>query len=205
MNKLFISTLLFLAFHLHQGFSQSLKPNYPKNTIQIGKTGYYFDKENPFGFGIRYFPHIGYTRNITPKIGLKASIDSYLDCYACDKTPRWPRPVFEVQTRTFTILQFNFLYELSISERLSFIPTIGLGYRWGYPGELWIKRYVFHPLWLEAFGGGKSFHEWGAGGAFEVKYKFYKQFSLSAKGEYFRFPVRPKQHWGAGVYLGYDF
>lgn len=83
--------------------------------------------------------------------------------------------------------------------------NVGLGYRWGYPGELWIERYVFHPFWSEAFGGGKTFHEWGVGGAIEVKYKFYKAFSLSVKGEYFSFPARPVRHWGAGMYVGYDF
>lgn len=207
MNRHFLLVLLCFSFSIIPGFAQKLKPDFPKNSIQIGKTGYYFDEENPFGFGrILYrFPYIGYIRKINPELGIKASIENYIDCYACDKVPRWPRPVFEVQTRTFTVLQFNFFYEFSISEKFSLIPTVGLSYRWGYPGELWIKRYVFHPLWSEGFGDGKSFHEWGVGGAFEVKYKFYKQFSLSAKGEYFSFPVRPVRHWGAGVYIGYDF
>lgn len=220
MKNLLTCMVLGLALYTQPSFAQKPKPDYKKNSVQIGKTGYYFDQENPFGFGREVFiytylgkaffmwPYIGYTRKITPSIGFKASIEHYGACYECQYYgKRWPPiPVFEIGARFFQILQINGFYEFSASERLKLILSGGSGYRWSTEiGELWNTAYIDHGLWREAFASGKAFNEWGVGGAFEIKYKFYKNFSLSAKGEYFSFPKRPVRHWGAGAYIGYDF
>lgn len=216
MNKILLLLVCFLTLGNQFANSQNTKPDFKKNSIQLGKTGYYFDRENPFGIGERgfklkvfwyddilvYLPYIGYTRKFSPAFGMRVSIENYSDCYSCKKYPVnvYP-PAFEVMSRNFRHLQFNFLYDYSVTKRLSLLLAAGSGYRWAPYGELW---YV--DPWTDSLeGGGRYFDEWGLGGAFEVKYKFYKQFSLSAKGEYFSFPVRPMQHWGAGAYLGFDF
>jgi len=209
-----------LALYTQPSFAQKPKPDYKKNSVQIGKTGYYFDQENPFGFGrvlirhipetkqiLFYLPYLSYTRKITRSFGFKASMERFGACYECKYYgKRWPAiPVFVIATRAFKILQVNALYELSVSERLKLTLSGGGGYRWSEVGELWNTAYIENGLWRESIGSGKPFHEWGVGGAFEIKYKFYKNFSLSAKGEYFSFPKRPVRHWGAGAYIGYDF
>jgi len=219
MKKPLLFTVLLVAFAMQLATAQEAKPTFKKNSIQIGKTGYYFDSENPFGIEKRIFwlriisydeilatlPYIGYTRKFTPAFGMRVSVEDHADCYSCKKhTGNGYPPAFEVISRGFRHLQFNFLYDYSVTKKLSFILAAGPGYRWATYGELWYP-YDYHE-WADVTEiDGRSFHEWGIGGAFEVKYKFFRQFSLSAKGEYYNFSVRPIQHWGAGAYLGFDF
>ena len=219
MKKTLLFTVLLVAFAMQLATAQEAKPTFKKNSIQIGKTGYYFDSENPFGFDDRifkfkvfsyddilaYLPYIGYTRKFTPTFGMRVSVENYSDCYSCKKYPRNVHPpAFEVISRSFGHLQFNFLYDYSITKRLSVLLAAGPSYRWASLGEWWYLH--DYDQWTDNFeGDGRSFHEWGIGGAFEVKYKFFRQFWLSAKGEYYNFSVRPMQHWGAGAYLGFDF
>lgn len=197
---------LFVALALHPVLAQSQKADFVKNSVQIGKTGYYFDQENPFGFGdLTYLPYLGYTRKFTPTFGMRVSVEHYEACYLCQDYPRsgYP-PAFEILYRSFKHLQLNFLYEYAASNRLSLILAGGPGYRWDSWGESWYPH-QYSP-WTDNFEvDARSFHEWGIGGALEIKYKVYKQFSLSVKGEYFNFPASPIQQFGAGAYLGYDF
>ncbi len=217
MKKLYFLLIIAAIGCTSPLLAQSLQTASPKNSIQIGKTGYYFDAENPFSFGQHIFvgrpysklrfwwPYIGYTRKFSQTFGMRVSIEHFSDNYFIRKHQfnEYP-PAFELLGRGFKYVQLNFLYEFSATPRLSFLLAAGPAYRWAAIGEMWYVR--DYDQWADVTElDTNGFHEWGIGGAFEVKYKVWRQFSLSAKGEYFRFPDRPKQQFGAGAYLGYDF
>lgn len=211
MKKLI--TLLVLISISFTGFGQKNTGGDNKNVVQIGKTGYYFDQKNPFYFGYinvwdtKYgqLPYISYARMLSPKWRVGISLEQYSKCYFCDDFTVDP-PVYEIIGRYFH--QFTLFTGIKFFEwkRLSLFSDVGIKYRFNWckycAGEFWVTSYP-HPF--ESIGEGKKYTDWGIGGSLEVRYNFVKRFSLSAKAEYTGFDASPRQQFGAGVYLGYEF
>jgi len=204
--------------------AQSTVINNVKNEIQIGRTGYYFDRIRDAGNGINnehplrfpstitwtkssgldlYVPYVSYRRSFAKFLSVKVSYEDYSADYSGGELEP---PPYRILVRNIQQFQLSAIGRLQIENRFEFLPFVGMSYRFSPPvGEIWITHYVDHGFWREGFYDGVNFSEIGIGVGFELSYPVYKNFYVLLKGEYFNFPKPPRDHYGVGIYIGYRF
>ncbi len=111
--------------------------SYKKNEIQIGRTGYYFERTHPLkfpttilsagtGFPEFYVPYLSYRRRVAKLISLKVSYEDYSVAYF--ETNSMP-PLYEILVRNILQAQFVSAFHLSLHSNLEFIPFLGTSYK----------------------------------------------------------------------------
>lgn len=194
-------------------FKANGQQDFKRNLIQVGRSGYYFG-DNPFKIGrfgvgftnhgsriYTYAPYLSYTRRQFKQIGFRASFEEY-DVSYCKGCPR-PEPM-KVTNRIFYQAQVGILGFVSISSKFELIVNLSCVRR--FDGrEHWVEIYIDHGWWEEGIGLGRNINSWGGSTGLEVKYKFFKKFSIALKGEHIILNKKPKNQTGITGSLGYEF
>ncbi|MCC6413888.1 MAG: hypothetical protein IT270_19725 [Saprospiraceae bacterium] len=194
-------------------FEANGQTDFKKNLIQVGRSGYYFG-DQPYRFGksgvgftnhgIRiytYSPYLSYTRHQFKYIGFRVSFEEY-DVSYCKDCPR-PEPM-TVTNRWFYQIQIGVLaYVLKVNKFETMVSINAVRRLLG--SESGILIYIDKGWWEEAIGFGNDISAWGGGVGLEMKYRFYKNFSIAVKGEYIRFDTNPKNQLGLTGCIGFEF
>lgn len=204
-HLIIVSLLLLMSIPATRG-----QAGFKKNSIQIGRSGYYFG-DNSFKIGelggitnhgfYTYTPYLAYSRLQFKHLGLRVSIEKYQVGYFKGRT--FPDP-FIVFGRNFSQFQIDALGYATLWKKLTFFGTINFAKR--YNGEeLFVESIYDHGTWIEGRIGFNDINGWGVGTGLEMKYNFYKKLSISFKGNYLKFKDKPKKQYGLNLAIGYDF
>ncbi|TAK29777.1 MAG: hypothetical protein EPO28_19080 [Saprospiraceae bacterium] len=189
MRHFILASLFFLLLVIEAVGQESFK----KNSVQIGRSGYYFG-DQPFKIGSLggftnhgwrvyiYTPYISYSRRQFKHIGFRISIEEYRVAYC--KNCIQPKPL-EVTNRAFCQLQAGILIYFPVFKRFEAIFSMN-GVRRYNGREYGTLKYIDHGTWLEGISFTNKLNAWGVGIVMGAKYRVYKNFSISTKGEYIR-------------------
>ncbi|MCC6413110.1 MAG: hypothetical protein IT270_15710 [Saprospiraceae bacterium] len=194
-------------------FEANGQTDFKKNLIQVGRSGYYFG-DQPFRFGrsgvgfknhgiriIASLPYLSYTRRQFNHFGFRVSFEQY-DVRYCKGCPR-PEPM-TVTNRQFYQIQAGVVAYVFKANKFETVVSLNAVRRFrGF--DIGILFYIDKGWWEEAITFVHDINAWGGSAGLEMKYRFYKNFSIGLKGEYIRFDTNPKNQLGLNCNIGYEF
>ena len=134
-------------------------------------------------------------------VGLRVSFEEF-DVSYCKHCTR-PEPM-KVTNRSFLLLQFGPVGYIPLSDHFELILNLSIARR--FKGtDSGIESYIDKGWWEEAIAFVHKTNAWGGVGGIETKFKFFKIFSLSLKGEDILFNIDPKFQVGINGNIGYEF